>query len=103
LWSPPNHHAGAGFPPGNFKDENVINFTNADKFEDASMDIYSAIGSEVKFTNAGGLDYQKENAAKVLTLGEVYTVARIEVHNWHTDVWLEGFDKPFNSVQFANV
>ncbi len=42
----------------------------------------------------------------VLTAGQVYTVSRVEVHSWHTKVFLEGFDekdRSFNSVWLTPV
>lgn len=40
--------------------------------------------------------------AGVLTLGETYEVERIDVHTWHTKVFLVGVDsgRGFNSVSF---
>lgn len=35
--------------------------------------------------------------------GKIYVVAKIAVHEWSTEVFLEGFDKPFNSVSFNDV
>ena len=42
--------------------------------------------------------------AKLLTLGEVYTIKKIEQHSWHTKVFLKEFpDVEFNSVWFEEV
>lgn len=38
-----------------------------------------------------------------LTVGERYTVERVEVHSFHTKVFLEGIDGSFNSVCFKAV
>lgn len=41
-----------------------------------------------------------------LTKGEAYRVARVEVHTWHTKVWVDGplgMCGPFNSVCFEAV
>ena len=39
-----------------------------------------------------------------LEVGKVYTVDRIEVHSWHTKVWLKEVPgKVFNSVHFEEV
>lgn len=35
-----------------------------------------------------------------LKLNEVYNVNRIIAKPWHTEVWIEGFDVPFNSLNF---
>jgi hypothetical protein len=62
-------------------------------------------GSKVKVVsdfqnNWGSCDPIKEN----LTLGQVYTVDHIEIHSWHTKVFLTEFpDKKFNSVHFDQV
>ena len=37
---------------------------------------------------------------KNLIIGKKYTVERIEVHSYHTKVWLMGIDGCFNSVCF---
>ena len=40
----------------------------------------------------------------LLTAGEVYWISRVEVHTWHTKVWIgEGDLGPFNSVCFETV
>lgn len=39
-----------------------------------------------------------------LELNKEYVVSKVEVHTWHTKVYLEGFDNlPFNSVHFRLV
>lgn len=48
-----------------------------------------------------GWDYDKEMCRRYLTLNEIYSVYKIEVHSWHTDVYLSGFERPFNSVNFT--
>lgn len=48
-----------------------------------------------------GFDGDKEQVKKAgLKLGEKYEVRYIDMGNWHTDVYLKGFDEPFNSVFF---
>ena len=45
----------------------------------------------------------KENAP-LLTVGKIYTLVDIEVHDWHSLVTLKEFpDKQFNSVLFKEV
>jgi hypothetical protein len=41
----------------------------------------------------------------VLTVGEVYEVERVEVHSWHTKIFLVGVDcgRGFNKVSFEEV
>jgi hypothetical protein len=69
-----------------------------------SMDIKTPEGSPVRFTGSNGRDHQKELAkAAGLVPGDIYIVSKVEVHDWFTDVWLDGFDEHFNSVQFSNV
>lgn len=44
------------------------------------------------------------NAKECLVVGKQYTVEKVEIHSWHTNVFLEGYPGiPFNSVQFKNV
>ena len=44
------------------------------------------------------------NNAPLLTVGETYTVTKVEVHRWYTYVYLEEFpDHRFNSVQFEEI
>lgn len=50
--------------------------------------------------NWGSCDPIKGN----LKVGETYTVDRVEVHSWHTKVWLKELpNKVFNSVHFMQV
>ena len=65
------------------------------------MNIYAQPGSQVRFLDENGHDYDKAKAHKFLKKGKVYTVAHTEVGNWHTDVFLvEVPGEPFNSVMF---
>jgi hypothetical protein len=51
-----------------------------------------------------GWDHDKKHALEYLKEGETYTVSYIEIHSWHTDVYLrEVPNVPFNSVHFANI
>lgn len=63
------------------------------------MNIYAKPGTKVVFDHPEcGTKHDKEKAAKFLTVGTTYTVAKTEVHNWHTNVWLEELpDFWFNS------
>lgn len=62
---------------------------------------------EVKYTGAsqdqinwGGND----DPRNLLTVGNIYTVLKREVHSWHTKVYLEEFpDMKFNSVSFEEI
>lgn len=55
-----------------------------------------------KFVNPNaGTDYDKEKVREAeLEVGRKYKVIRIEMGSWHTDVWLEGYARAFNSVHF---
>lgn len=65
------------------------------------------IGALVTFT--GGSDAQFKWGSgyadhSQLEVGGVYYVSRLEMHTWHTKVWLgEGDLGPFNSVCFERV
>ena len=48
-----------------------------------------------------GWEEDQELCRKLLVLNETYSVYNVEVHSWHTDVYLCGFDEPFNSVNFT--
>ena len=70
-----------------------------------SMDIYSKLGTRVRFAfpNAGYPHHQAD-AREYLNEGEEYTVERTEVSSYHTDVYLgEIPGVAFNSVMFAPV
>lgn len=44
-----------------------------------------------------------DNNSPLLEVGKEYETKGILVHSWYTEVWLEGFDVPFNSVCFREV
>lgn len=67
------------------------------------MDIYAKPGTLVTFTALGGHKSQKREAKKILKLGADYIVERIEIHDWSSSVWLEGFDHAFNTTLFEEV
>lgn len=61
------------------------------------------VGSKVKFT--GATDDQvkwgsNDDPRKLLEQGKIYTVREVEVHSWHTKIYLVGIDGKFNSVHF---
>jgi|SRR6185312_12762385 len=69
-----------------------------------SMDIQSPPGTIIKFVGNGGSTAEQEDAKKHLKVGATYEIEKIEIGNWRTDVWLEGFPGvAFNSVMFENV
>ncbi|MDR1902369.1 MAG: hypothetical protein LBQ88_08840 [Treponema sp.] len=41
-----------------------------------------------------------DDPEKFLTVGEEYTVKDVEIHSYHTKVFLEGIEGKFNSVSF---
>lgn len=65
-----------------------------------SMDIYAKPGTKVVFTGLNGRDSDQQSARKVLVIGKTYIVKHIEVGSWQSDVYLEGFDRSFNTVMF---
>jgi hypothetical protein len=71
-----------------------------------SMDIKKASpGYKVVFMNpeAGWSDDQFRAKKANLVVGREYTLAKVEVHSWHTKIWLEEVEGIFNSVQFEDV
>ena len=61
-------------------------------------------GMEVEFlhpTFDWGSDIRQARRYR-LEVGRVYRVARFEIHDYHTRLWLDGFDDTawFNSAQF---
>lgn len=71
------------------------------------MDIFGKPGKEVMVTNdtiKHGRESDQEKVKKHLTIGMPYTVERIDVHNWTTDVYLvEVPGVRFNSVSFVDI
>ena len=69
-----------------------------------SLGISPVIEMRIKLTDpdTGYLPDQKR-VKEYLTVGEIYTIRRINVEGFHTDVWLEGVPVAFNSVHFTEV
>jgi hypothetical protein len=69
-----------------------------------SMNIYARQGDRVVFANPTyGYEYQQEEAAKLLKVGETYTVRYTVVGSSSTDVYLEEIPThKFNSVLFVD-
>ncbi len=64
------------------------------------------VGDKVCYSHPdNGWHVDRERSARHLTPGAIYTVSRVEVHDWHTRLWFEevGDDVWFNSVQFEEV
>jgi len=59
-------------------------------------------GDSVRFANpSAGYEHDREKARSAgLVMGQTYTLSKVRVHGWHTEVWLEGQEDAFNSVQF---
>lgn len=63
--------------------------------------------SKVKFI--GATDDQvnwgtNDDPRGLLEIGKIYTILKIDVHSWHTKIYLKEFpDKKFNSVSFEEV
>ena len=63
-----------------------------------SGDRLICIGNEIN--NWGSCDSAPAN----LTLNEVYTLDKIEIHSWHTKLWFKELpDLVFNSVHFERL
>lgn len=71
---------------------------------DNTMDIYTPIGSKVIFSFPNnGTEHEQNIAKKYLILNKEYTIEKIEIGSWHTDVFLKEIKNiSFNSVLFSN-
>jgi hypothetical protein len=63
-------------------------------------------GDKVRYT--GSIEEQvrwgnNDNPVGVLIEGDVYYVERVEIHTWHTKLYLRGVYGKFNSVCFEKV
>lgn len=61
------------------------------------------VGDVVYFTAKHGGDVDKQEALKLLTVGQKYTVDKILQSSWITHIKLTGQDELFNSVLFEKV
>ena len=70
------------------------------------MNIYAKEGNKVIVTEESaknGYDSDTEKVKKYLQINGVYTVEKVEIHNWHTDVYLKEVPNIyFNSVNFVD-
>ncbi len=66
------------------------------------LDIFNTEpGTKIYYVSQGGYPHQQQAADKLLAQGVPYTVETVDVHNYHTDIYLEEFPGiPFNSVMF---
>lgn len=86
---------------GRLEADGVVGRVKSALVEEKSLDIYSAPGTRVRFSDKHGSDYDVEFAKSCLIIGEVYTVKSIDVHSWISYVELkECPGKSFNSVLF---
>jgi len=71
------------------------------------MDIYTKPGTKIVVTETSaknGYTSDENKVAAHLTIGVLYTVERMEVDSWSSEVYLEEFPNiPFNSVNFENI
>jgi hypothetical protein len=63
-------------------------------------------GDNVRYT--GSIEEQvrwgsNDNPTGILIEGDVYYVERVEMHSWHTKLYLRGIRGKFNSVCFEKV
>lgn len=63
-------------------------------------------GDKVRYT--GSIEEQvrwgnNDNPTGVLIEGDVYYIERVEIHTWHTKLYLRGVYGKFNSVCFEKV
>jgi hypothetical protein len=64
------------------------------------------VGDEVKYL--GSIEEQvrwgsNDNPKGLLFEGDIYYVERVEIHSWHTKLYLRGIRGKFNSVCFEKV
>ena len=52
------------------------------------------------FEGNGGYDSERQSAREKLVVGRRYTVEKIEVGSWNTEVYLQGHKGSFNSCLF---
>lgn len=61
------------------------------------------IGDKVKFTEASDSQVawgNNDDPRLLLDTETVYEVENVEVHSWHTKIYLVGIDGKFNDVSF---
>ena len=71
------------------------------------MDIKTPIGKKITTSVESlrnGTEEDQGNAILYLKPKRLYTLKKIIVHDWHTDVWIDEVPGvKFNSVQFENI
>ena len=61
------------------------------------------VGDKVKFVEASDEQVKwgsNDDPRKLLIMGAVYEVNEVEVHSWHTKIYLKGIEGKFNSAHF---
>jgi|GEM_PF-3177675 len=73
-------------------------------FNDGRMHLYTAPGEKVVFLDDGGTQHDRDVAQKYLAEGDEYTVEKLSVDRWNSQLYLKEFPGvSFNTVMFANV
>lgn len=71
------------------------------------MNIFAIKGDKIKFSNPNyGYEDDRKQADKLLKIGKVYTVERVEIGEVKSVVYLKEFPletRGFNTVQFSDV
>lgn len=67
------------------------------------MNIYAPKGTKVRFLNFNGQEWERQKAATVFDTEKEYTVERIDVGGFSSDVYFEEVAGPWNTVMFLEV
>ena len=54
------------------------------------------------FEGKGGYEFERESAKEKLVIGHSYTVEKIEVGSWNTEIYLTNISGSFNSCLFEH-
>lgn len=58
-------------------------------------------GTEVRFLNKNGYDFEREQAAAIFDTDKTYTISGVDIGNWSSTYQFEGIPGHFNTVMFA--
>jgi hypothetical protein len=97
----------SNFIKNNLKTKTKMRILDPNGLLDApSMSLEAKTGHKVTVTKESiknGSDYDRENAAKYLEVGKVYTVEDLDVHDWSSSVILQEIpNQEFNSVHIID-
>jgi hypothetical protein len=67
------------------------------------MDIYSGVGTKVRFIGINGYDLELKEAKEKLSTTEMYEVESMEVGNYSSSVKFKGVNGAWNSVMLDNM